>query len=307
MIGTKPIGGSEIMYYTVEKLLKTGWKDHVNLILSFCDYKYIDPNRKNVVWQQLNTNEETVALMADDKFIETVDKFVWVSHWQYEQFRKKFNVPAYKSVIIKNASQPCQYFRRSTEGKMKLIYTSTPWRGLDVLVDAFKLLNRDDIELDVFSSTAIYGPSFEKQTEGQFDWLFDLCRTTPGINYHGYATNDVVREYVKKAHIFAYPNTFEETSCISAIEALIAGCKVVTTDNGALPETCSDWADYVTYGPNRQVLAVRYAEILNRAINNFWSDSNQEVLRRQNEHYNGFYSWNTRIFEWQNLVDSLRS
>jgi glycosyltransferase involved in cell wall biosynthesis len=303
----KPMGGSELAYYTLEKLLTPGWQNDVNLILSFCDFNLLDSTKKNVVWQQLNTNEESAALMADEKFIEAVDCFVWVSHWQYEKFRTTFTVPAYKSVVIKNATLPFQYVPKSKEGKLKLIYTSTPWRGLDILVDAFKMLNRNDIELDVFSSTKIYGPNFEKQTEGQFDWLFDLCKTTPGINYHGYADNTTVREYVKNAHMFAYPNTFEETSCMAAIEALSSGCKVVTTDNGALPETCGDWASYITYGKNKQLLTNRFANLLNDEINNYWKEANQELLIKQTEHYDRFYSWNNRIPEWQKLVDSLRS
>jgi glycosyltransferase involved in cell wall biosynthesis len=300
----KPLGGSELMYYTVDKLLKTGWQDKVNLVLSFCDPKLLDPNKKNIVWQQLNTDEETVALMKDPKFVDQVDAFVWVSYWQYEKFRKEFKVPAYKSTIIRNASQPCQWIPRE-KGKFKLVYSSTPWRGLDVLIKAIKILNRPDIELDVFSSTKIYGPAFEKQTQGQFEWLWDECRNTPGVTYHGYQPNEIVRDTVKKAHIFSYPNTFEETSCIAAIEALIAGCKVVTTGYGALPETCGEWADYVPYGPNRDVLAERFAHSLNRAINQYYTPSTQELLRRQNEYYNGFYSWNTRIVEWQGLIDRL--
>jgi len=300
----KPLGGSELMYYTVDKLLKTGYKDKVNLILSFCDPQYIDPTKKNILWQQLNTNEETVALMGDPKFVEKIDAFVWVSHWQYEKFLKEFKMPAYKCMVIKNASQPCQWIPRE-QGKFKLVYTSTPWRGLDILIKAFKLLNRSDVELDVFSSTKIYGPKFEEQTKGQFDHLWEECRNTPGITYHGYATNDIVRDTVKKAHIFAYPNTFEETSCISAIEALISGCKVVTTGHGALPETCGEWADYIPYGPNRDIMAERFAHALNRAINQYWTTNTQELLKRQNEYYNGFYSWNTRILEWQGLIDRL--
>jgi glycosyltransferase involved in cell wall biosynthesis len=300
----KPLGGSELMYYTVDKLLKPGWQDKVNLILSFCDHQYIDSTKKNVVWQQLNTNEETVAAMSDPTFIEKVDAFVWVSYWQYEKFRKEFNVPAYKSIVIRNATQPCQWIPRE-RGKFKLVYSSTPWRGLDILIKAIRILNRPDIELDVFSSTKIYGPAFEKQTEGQFDWLWEECRKTPGVNYHGYQPNDVVRETVKKAHIMAYPNTFEETSCIAAIEALTAGCKMLTTGYGALPETCAGWADYVPYGPNRDVLAERFAYALNNTLNEYWTNSTQELLKRQNEYYNGFYSWNTRMPEWQSLIDKL--
>jgi glycosyltransferase involved in cell wall biosynthesis len=301
----KPMGGSELMYYTMADMMEPGWDKDINLILSFCDPNLIDPTKKNIIWQQLNTNEETVVAMADPKFIESVDYFVWVSYWVYEKYRQKFNVPAYKSIVIRNATQPVE-FKKSSNGKLKLIYTSTPWRGLDILISAFRQLNRDDIELDVFSSTKIYGPNFEKQTAGQFDWLFDECRNTLGVTYHGYADNETVRQYVKDAHIFAYPNTFEETSCIAAIEALTAGCQVVTSGYGALPETCGDWATYIPFGPNRELMAQRFAAVLSQTIDNYWSEDNQEHLRKQSEHYNAHHTWPVRINEWRNFFNNVR-
>lgn len=301
----KPMGGSEIAYYTMSSMLEPGWEKDINLMLSFCNPDMLDSSRKNIVWQQLNWNEENVAAMANEDYINAVDVFVWVSHWQYNIFRNKFNVPAYKSVIIKNATHTVDFLPRERSEKLKLIYTSTPWRGLDIVLEAFRLLNRDDVELDVFSSTKIYGPNFEKITQGQFDWLFDLAKNMPGVNYHGYAPNDQVRSAVANAHIFAYPSTFEETSCISAIEALIAGCNVITSDLGALPETCGDWTTYVTYGPNRALMAQRYAVALNNAINNYWTNETQELIREQSIHYNKHYSWTKRITEWKNLFSNV--
>ena len=293
----KPLGGSELMYYTMNDMMETGWDKDVNLMLSFCDPNLLDPKRKNVIWQQLNTNEESVFALKDTKFVEQIDYFVWVSYWVYEKYRQVYNIPAYKSIIIRNATQPVK-FKPRAKGKIKLVYTSTPWRGLDILVDAFKQLNRDDVELDVFSSTKIYGPNFEKQTQGQFDWLWDLCKNTPGINYHGYADNDTVRKYVNDAHIFAYPNTFEETSCIAAIEALTAGCRVITSGYGALPETCGDWATYIPYGPNREVMGKRFAAILNQEIDAYWSKETQTHIKAQSEHYKRIRGlWNrARLF-----------
>lgn len=302
MIEQKPLGGSELMYYTMTSMLPPEWPQKFNIVLSACDPKFIDPTKINIVWQQLNTNEEGVARMADPDYVNSVQYWVWVSNWCYEQYRKRFNVPSHNSIIIKNATPMVEFKPREQKGKIKLIYTSTPWRGLDVLLDSLDLLQRDDIELDIFSSTKIYGPSFEKLMQGKFDWLWERCRNTPGVTLHGYASNDLVREYLTRAHIFAYPNTFEETSCISAIEALTAGCKVVTSGHGALPETCGDWATYIPFGEDRTIMAQRFAVALNDTINKYWSSETQDLIVAQNRHYNQYYSWKTRIQEWTHFL-----
>jgi UDP-glucose:(glucosyl)LPS alpha-1,2-glucosyltransferase len=60
-------------------------------------------------------------------------------------------------------------------------------------------------------------------------------------------------------HIFAYPNIWEETSCMSAIEALGSGLHGIVTNYGALYETCSEWPTYVQYDRNYENLAKCFA------------------------------------------------
>jgi len=174
-----------------------------------------------------------------------------------------------------------------------------------VLLDAFELLGRDDIELDVYSSTVIYGDFFHTSYGGQFTWLFDRAKQMKNVNYMGYVSNAGVRKALQSAHIFAYPSMFEETSCISAIEAGAAGCQMVTSNYGALYETCAQWATYVPYNPDRKQMAIDYARVLNTAIDNYWSDDNQEKLVSQVEYYNRFWTWDYRITEWRDLFDRI--
>ena len=89
------------------------------------------------------------------------------------------------------------------------------------------------------------------------------------VVYKGYAMNKAVHKAVQQAHILAYPSIFEETSCLAAIEAGAAGCKIVTTDYGALKETCGDWASYIEFTPNRRELVQNYAELLQKEIDNY--------------------------------------
>ena len=87
-------------------------------------------------------------------------------------------------------------------------------------------------------------------------------------------------------HIFAYPSIWHETSCVSAIEAMAAGCEVVTTNLAALYETCAPFGTFVNFDRNIQNLEKRYAKILINSIKNYWSKKNQYKLKLQNETIN---------------------
>jgi UDP-glucose:(glucosyl)LPS alpha-1,2-glucosyltransferase len=75
------------------------------------------------------------------------------------------------------------------------------------------------------------------------------------VNYKGYTSNEELISTMHRYHIFAYPNIWEETSCISAIEALGSGLHAIVTNYGALYETCSEWPTYVQYDRNYENLA----------------------------------------------------
>ena len=296
----KPLGGTEILLQALNKYLGAYWNNDVNLIASSCKHGLIMPDKKNVIWQQLDTDQENVQLMSDKTFIDKIDYFIYGSNWAYEKYRIFYKIPENKSIVIKNAIEPVPFITKPT-GKIKLIYTSTPWRGLSVLLDAFEMLNRDDIELDVYSSTIIYGDGFANLTKGVYDQLFDRAKRMKNVNYMGYATNAGIRKAVQKAHIFAYPSIFQETSCLSALEAGAAGCKMVVSNFGALYETCSEWADYVTYTSDKTVLADRFSRVLNNAINNYVHGDS--IYKEQSDFYNKFWTWENRIPLWKELLN----
>lgn len=294
----KPQGGTEILYDNLAKRIDLSG---VNLIKSVCAFELLHPNKPNILWQHLSYDQDNVRLLANPEYVKRLDAIVFVSHWQHEQFRKRFNLPGEKCHVIQNAVNP--YLNLSKpKGKIRLIYTSTPWRGLEVLAKAYKKLNRDDVELVVYSGTSIYGQSFYEQEHPKYIPIYNELMEAGAI-HHEYASNDEVRKALQEAHILAYPNIWEETSCLAAIEALMTGCKVVTTNFGALYETCGTWADYVTLDSN---LVDRYADALNKAIDTFWEQGTQDKLADQVAYYQKYWTWDSRIKQWEQLIDSCK-
>lgn len=293
-----PRGGTEILWSNFCKYVNKSHRDKVNIILSDCRHELLRADIPNILWQHVDTDQAVARGLADPAFVRSLEKIVFVSNWQRQKYIAQFNLPPEKCTVLLNAVETVEPIEKPKSDKLKLIYTSTPWRGLEVLVEVFKILGRSDIQLDVYSSTVIYGAKFMPRA---YEWLFDRCRQTQGINYRGYAANKAVVKAAQASHILAYPSIFAETSCLAAIEAGAAGCKIVTTDLGALPETCGVWADYTNY--NTQDLVIRYAELLNSCIENYWS--NYPALIEQHRWFNDRYSWLNRKVEWENLIDGV--
>lgn len=298
-------GGTEILRDGLYKHTNFNEYENINLIIATPDPSKIKYTKKNILWQHLNYIDQSLAPMKDPVFMKAIDATVYVSHWQLEKFRYLFQVPLENAHVIRNAIEPIEFKEKSKDEKLKLIYTSTPFRGLSVLLDVMEILDRDDIELDVYSSTAVYGSGYEAHYYGVYDELFLRAKQAKNVNYMGYASNEDIKKAVQDAHIFAYPSIFEETACLSMIEAGAAGCSLVTTDLGALPETGSVYAKMMVIKPSEKQIAISYAKHLNEAIDNYWSIENQNMIKEQSDFFNKYYSWELRAKQWNRFFEEI--
>lgn len=297
-------GGTELLFDKLKN--DVGVPDNINLILSNCHPDFLHTDKKNLVWQHMNYDTSQAQLLKDDWFMAQIQHIVYVSHWQSEKFSHVLGVDTENCSVIKNSIYPIEFIEKPKGDKLKLIYTSTPWRGLEILIDVMEMLNRDDIELDIYSSTKIYGKEFEEKYQQFYKPMFDKADALKNVNVIGYTSNEDVRKAVQEAHIFAYPSIFAETSCLAFIEAAAAGCTIVSTNYGALPETSLGFGNLVQIQSNVDILKKNYAKALNETIDNYWSKSNQETLKIQSDAFNYHYDWNKRKLEWVKLFEELR-
>ncbi|QWD64623.1 glycosyltransferase family 4 protein [Polynucleobacter sp. MWH-UH2A] len=297
--------GTEILYSALRNKLNSSYFSGINLFLSTLDPSIFKDDAINVLWNHHNTDQPAISAYSEKSILEQVQFFVYVSNWQYEKYRYKYDIPEGRSIVIRNAVDLIQHRPRNTK-KIKIIYTSTPWRGLDVLLEAFSYLNRDDVELDIYSSTKIYGSEFHLANEDKFKPLFERAKQMRNVNYYGYKSNDLVRTALQEGHIFAYPSTWEETSCLSVIEAGMSGMSLVVTNLGALYETVGSWGRYVCYESNKRNLAIKFAIELNNAINEYWSNKTQAKLEQQHQYFKEFYSWDSRLEEWKSFLSLVK-
>ena len=298
-------GGSENqMRLLLKNLPDESFKD-INLILNNASHDLIEKDKINILWMHHFVNQKEAVNLASKDFINKLDWIVYNSNWNFEKHVYQFKVPEDKCIVIKNAIEKIN-FNEKPKDKINLIYHTTPWRGLSILLKVFKKLNLKNVELNVCSSTIIYGKKFDTILGKKFENIFEECKNTKNINYFGFMENKKIIELLKKMHIFAHPSIWPETSCVSAIESMAAGCEVVTTNLGALPETCSSFGTFVNFDKNLDELEKNYSKILLNSIENFWSEKNQKKLKLQIEKINSSYSWDVRSMEWKNFFNEAR-
>jgi len=298
-------GGSENQLRLLLKYLSDENFKDINLILNNTNFDLLEKNKINILWMQHFVNQKEAENLGSKDYINKIDYIVFNSNWNFEKFVYQFKIPEGKSLVIKNAIEKIE-FKEKPKDKISLIYHTTPWRGLELLLRVFKNLNIDNVELNVCSSTKIYGDKFNNVLGKKYENIFYECKNTKNVNYLGFQENKNIIELLKKTHIYSYPSIWPETSCISAIESMAAGCEVITTNLGALYETCAPFGTFVGFDRNLQNLEDRYKNTLSKRIEDFWSSENQKKLQLQQQSINLFYSWETRSNEWINFFNEVR-
>ena len=303
-----PRGGSELMAKELMKRIDRKVAEGVKLYLNEPIPQDLDPRKVNVFWNQHNHNQPSVKKGYTEKFTDQFDCIVYVSNWQYDRYRNVYQIKPDQSVVLYNAIDTTTTVanKRDPDDLIRLIYTSTPFRGLDVLLDTFDTLVDLPIELDVFSSTQIYGQEFFEAEQKKYEPLFDRARSHPKVRYRGFADNYVVRQAVANADIFSYPSTFEETSCIAAIEAGFSGLDLCVTNLGALFETCGAFGHFTPYDFDRPRLVKRYSESLRLVIKNFSSEQSFRRREMQQRYFKSFFDWDLRVKQWSVLLNQLK-
>lgn len=297
-----PVGGTELMY---NELMNRIDKKYIKNVSIFNYLSKADFNKKTVYWNQLSYDQEAVNFLNDLGFVERINHFVFVSYWQAEIYKKFFKIPDSKINVIKNACIGVEPKLPRNNNKIKVCYTSTPWRGLDILLDSWNKLRPKDAELHIFSGTKIYGKEFYNASDEIHNHLYTKCKDIPGVVYRDNIPNEELRKELPSFDILAYPSTFEETSCISVIEAISAGLRVVCSSLGALPETTEGWARMYPGMVDRNLHVNTFADILGQEIEAVRDGVYDEQIKLQTEIYAPAWSWDERIYDWEDFLSSI--
>jgi predicted O-linked N-acetylglucosamine transferase (SPINDLY family) len=279
---------------------------------------HLNPASLRVLWTQHAVDQPAMFALQEEGVRREWDLIVCVSDWQRTTMIRHYHLNPDQVVVLGNAMAPTfeGLFRDGDElaqakaSRPVLAYTSTPFRGLEVLLATFPEVRRrsPDLELHVYSSMKVY-----QQDEGAdpYRCLYERCRRTPGVRYFGAVAQPELAAALKAVSILSYPNTFAETSCIAVMEALAAGLLVVTSDRGALPETTRGFGVLVPAGDpagGEPGFAHRYLARLSAVLQERAADPlafaarRWEQVRAVNEHC----TWRVRARQWEETLRGRR-
>jgi hypothetical protein len=179
-------------------------------------------------------------IILDQKF----KKIFCMSEYQAELYSNYF--PMLKNIIKVHGLGIDEHVNKNIKKiKHKFIYSSFANRGLLPLLQLWpNIKNRykdatlhiyTDISLD--SNAGIWVNNVYK--EG-VEAIKTLLRISEGIEYHGWVNKQTLQEAWLSSDIWLYPCIFNETFCLTALEAAITKTLAITTDLAALKETVGD-------------------------------------------------------------------
>lgn len=299
-------GGTEIAKRKLAEIIDPQLLEHFQIISS----RIRDLNWEKIrifCGHDLALDPES-AKFKDNNFKNSFHKFVFISNWQYYQYQLVHGF-SYdnKSIVLESGIEPAakDVFEQKKSDKIKLVYTSTPQRGLEILVPIFEKLceMHDNIHLDVFSSFKIYGWD---DADKQFEPLYDKIRNHPNMTYHGFVSNQDLKQHLNQCHIFAYPCIWLETSCRAMLEAMSAGLLCVHPNFGALAET-SGGLNIMYQGDTDNVNnhANIFGNYLNSAINMVKNNEHENMIRFNKVFVDSRYHISRIKSQWEVMLNQL--
>jgi len=132
------------------------------------------------------------------------------------------------------------------EDGIRLLYTSRPERGLEHLVGPGGIMERLSALGERHHLYVCGYDNTTSQTRAYYDSLYQRCDELPNVTVLGALTKQELADVMRQCDALVYPcpgptiPEFDEVSCITAMECMAAGLPFISSDRGALPETCDE-------------------------------------------------------------------
>jgi hypothetical protein len=292
-------GASESSYI----FLQEHYKFPENVIVSHLPQELQQSNKAiKVLWTQ-HSYDQPHYLNFD---FSICDLIVSPSNWCREQFIKYHHIPEDKIVTIPTGVS--KKFTYSSRKSKTFIYTSIPYKGLEVLAQIIPHI--PEATFKIFSAMNLY----DIQDDPYRD-LYEYLKSLPNVIYSPAVDQEELIEHLQDAAFFIHPNIWEETFCVSLAEAMKCGCYPIITDIGAIPEVSNEIATIV---PIEGIRTTKGYEVTDNFLNNFINacktalhffdndrDYYQQISQSASQFVSENYDWKKIAEIWKTTIESL--
>lgn len=323
----KGMGGSEeAITYLSEELAKLGWEvvvynQRVEELITPAGVKWLP-------WETFNPEDEFNVFVSwrnpwlasklgikarlscvdmhdtpngyqsiSQKALDSIDLVFFKGFFQCQM---SANIPEDKSVIIPNGIVPEQFVNPGIgRNPKKVIYGSSADRGLDILVR--QIWPKVKAQVPDAELVWAYGwDAYDAVHKGDADkgkWKWELKRDmyNVGVKELGRLSHEDLAKEMMSCSVWAYPTSFPEICCITAIKTQAAGVEPITSGYAALQETVVKHESNIQDIHNKPAALKRFTNRLIKALQNPISDEDRaKVAKLVLEKY----TWDRIAKEW---------
>jgi glycosyltransferase involved in cell wall biosynthesis len=283
------------IYLSPQMLSQAGEIDVLIAVQNWRPIFDLIPAKKFYFWTGDGEEQHSNLGIGDPRVVQKIEKLFTASNWHKQSLCQRSGFPQEKTTVVGNGIHP-PYFsednlRQVVRHPRRIIYTSAPYRGLELAAKYFVTLKKElpDLEFHIFSGLSIYdrNQSYQGPHAANFEALKKRLEHTPGVSFHGnILQRELSREYAK-SRVLLYPNIVNETCCITALESQAAGCPVIASANSALPESVGNGGFVIEGVPGSEEYSGALLEKLKLLMTNdlFWleySAKGRERMFREN-------------------------
>ncbi|EKD41271.1 MAG: glycosyl transferase group 1 [uncultured bacterium] len=191
---------------------------------------------KKILWLHDVPQTRLYAHLRQDNFY--AEKVICLSDYHIKMWIKHLLFDEQIVFKTRNGFDPAFFSDLPLKPENEIIYATRPSRGLDAAIAIFEKLYEQNNQLKLKICT--YSQEINLADDREYAPYLKY-QNRPGVLFLGALPKKEFILELSKSLFMLYPNTSEpETSCISAIESMAAGCPVITSDRGALSETVRD-------------------------------------------------------------------